>query len=77
VKGADGYYIPSIEEFKAGFEYEIQDDNGIWLWSNVPQDIELLSKCIKDKRCRAKKQQIDKPTHNQRGSNPANAKKED
>tara|TARA_R110000772_G_scaffold230185_4_gene340964 strand:- start:661 stop:909 length:249 start_codon:yes stop_codon:yes gene_type:complete len=47
------YYTPKIEQFKVGFEYELQDDNGDWLWSNAPQDIELLKKCIKDKRCRA------------------------
>lgn len=48
------YYTPTIEEFCVGFEYELLDDSDNWLWSNIPQDLELLKKCIKDKRCRAK-----------------------
>lgn len=47
------YYTPKIEQFVIGFEYELQDDNGDWMWSNAPQDIELLKKCIKDKKCRS------------------------
>jgi len=47
------YYTPKIEQFVVGFEYELQDDNGDWLWSNAPQDRKLLEKCIKDGRCRA------------------------
>ncbi len=47
------YYTPKLEQFVIGFEYELQDDNGDWLWSNALQDKELLTKCIKDGRCRA------------------------
>ena len=47
------YYTPKLEQFVVGFKYELQDDNGDWLWSNAPQDKELLEKCIKDGRCRA------------------------
>lgn len=47
------YYTPSIEQFVAGFKYELQDDNGNWLWSNTPQDKKLLKKFIKDGRCKA------------------------
>ena len=47
------YYIPKLKQFVVGFEYELQDDNGEWLWSNAPQDKKLLKKLIKDNRCRA------------------------
>jgi len=47
------YYTPKLEQFVVGFKYELQDDNGDWLWSNAPQDKELLEKLIKDGRCRA------------------------
>ena len=47
------YYIPKIEQLVVGFEYELQDDKGDWLWSNAPQDKKLLERCIKDGRCRA------------------------
>jgi nuclear transport factor 2 (NTF2) superfamily protein len=49
------YYTPKIEEFVVGFEYELQDDSGVWLWSNIPQDKKLLEKLIKDDRCRSLK----------------------
>jgi len=52
-KEQNKYYIPKIEQFVVGFEYELQDDNGDWLWNNSPQDKELIEKCIKDGRCRA------------------------
>jgi hypothetical protein len=48
------YYTPELTEFHYGFDYELKDDNGDWLWSNVIQDTKLLSKCIADKRCRVK-----------------------
>tara|TARA_R110002020_G_C16289615_1_gene772328 strand:- start:2458 stop:2766 length:309 start_codon:yes stop_codon:yes gene_type:complete len=53
IKLKSKYYTPKIEQFVVGFEYEIQDDKGDWLWSNTPQDKKLLERCIKDGRCRA------------------------
>ena len=50
----DKYYIPEIEEFHKGFEYELQCDEKHWLYNNTPYDFDLISNCIVDNRCRVK-----------------------
>jgi len=48
------YYTPELSEFHAGFEYQNQGDDKEWYWSNISPDLDLISRLIKDNRCRVK-----------------------
>ncbi len=51
---SDKHYTPNIREIHIGLVYETQADDGIWRWSNVFEDIQLVARLIKDNRCRVK-----------------------